>query len=78
MFFLLLISRKSQLFFYMVTQIIEKILPRNVYVLNCGSFYVYDWRFKSPIGIAAPNVSIQISIFVEGIPGDSPVIFIQT
>jgi len=27
--------------------------------------FLYDWRFKSPVGIAAPNVSIQISIFVE-------------
>jgi len=27
--------------------------------------FLYDWRFKSQIGIAAPNVSIQISIFVE-------------
>ena len=55
MFFLLLISSKSQLFLYMVTQIIEKILPRNVYPLNCGSFYM--------IGVSKVQLVLQHQMF---------------
>ena len=54
-FFLLLISSKSQLFSYMVTQIIEKILPRNVSPLNCGSFYM--------IGVSKVQLVLQHQMF---------------
>ena len=54
-FFLLLILSKSQLSLYMVTQIIEKILPRNVYPLNCGSFYM--------IGVSKVQLVLQHQMF---------------